>query len=315
MAGLMRKLSVLLICFALTAVLRAGDFKRFYAANTGERIVSITALPGGGLWLKSQVEKGGGEVSRVLIPSMHRDYRIPDGLTPLAAAAESGILMQQGEKLYFRSLVKPGILLSYDFTKAYPEKFASQLSSSPSLLGLSYQNNESWCKVVISDTGLSSERKCDPNPSRSTSTTIGGTNITSHGFAFEKGAFVFHPKDKPHEISSLEPVDSGKTLIEWGQTAQISWAVTSESRNFPMAPPRRLIKIFSAADGVQLAKTQIVQEAPAKGLAVAFKLTPDSPDALAVITGAGLGWWAPKAEHIDDWGEVTLDLAAAKPAE
>lgn len=315
MAGLMRKLSVLLFCFALTAVLRAGDFKRFYAANAGERIVSITALPGGGLWLKSQVEKGGGEVSRVLVPSMHRDYIIPVGLTPLAAAAESGILMQQGEKLYFRSLVKPGILLSYDFTKAYPEKFAFQLSASPSLLGLSYQNNESWCKVVISGTGLSSERKCEPNPSRSSNTTIGGINIVNLGFAVEKGAFVFHPQDKPHEIFSLEPVASGKTLIEWGQTAEMGWAVTSESRNFPMAPARRLIKIFSAADGVQLAKTQIAQEAPVKGLAVAFKLTPDSLDALAVITGAGLGWWAPKAEHIDDWGEVTLDLAAAKAAE
>ena len=42
----MRKLSVLIACVALTFALRAGDFKRFYPANAGERIVSLTALPG-----------------------------------------------------------------------------------------------------------------------------------------------------------------------------------------------------------------------------------------------------------------------------
>ena len=181
----MRKYFVLIAGLALTFALRAGDFKRFYPANPGERIVSLTALPGGGLWLKSQVEKGGGEVNRVLVPSMHRVYRIPDGLTPLAAAAESGILLQQGEKLYFRSLVKAGIFVSYEFTKGYPEIYAGiETSTSLGLLSLAYQNNESWCKAVISGMGISSDRKCMPNPSASNDAIYGSRN--NFGFASEK---------------------------------------------------------------------------------------------------------------------------------
>ena len=56
----MRKFFVLIACWVLPFSVRGGDFKRFYPANAGERIVSLTALPGGGLWLKSQGEKGGG---------------------------------------------------------------------------------------------------------------------------------------------------------------------------------------------------------------------------------------------------------------
>ena len=310
----MRKISLFLTCLLVSFSLRAGDFKRFYAANGGERIVSLTALPGGGLWLKSQVEKGGAEINRVLIPTLHKVYKIPAGLTPLAAAAESGILMQQGETLYFRSLVKSGIFLVYGIQK----KFNSlTITPQDNQLLLNYLDNTGTAlRAPLSAAGIDLKSECGFSGLEVTCP-IYGVNITrSSRFSLSKnGDFVFRSSSKDNDVMYLEPVASDKTLIEWGQTAEIGWAVTSVSRNVPLAPPRRLIKIFSAADGLQLAKIQIAQEAPAKGLAVAFKLTHDGPDALAVITGAGMNWWAPKAEHIDDWGEVTLDLAAAKSAE
>ena len=239
-----------------------------------------------------------------------------------AAAAESGILMQAHEalcvELLFRSFVKTPSFFRYEIQSPSDWIYINKNHETVFLFNA--------CKPGLSkyawrrDLGfgefstLNNDGQLSPAVLSSTYSIIVNSPLTPFSVNANQ-EFIYRPKERLNEQLNLEPAASGKTFIEWGQTAEIGWAVTAVSRNIPFAPPRRLIKIFSATDGTLLAKTQIAQEAPVKGLAVAFKMKADAPDGLVVITGAGLSWWAPKAEHIDDWGEITLDLAVAKSAE
>ncbi len=285
--------SILFIAFAFsTQLLHAGDFKRFYAPDPGEAITALTAIPGDGVVITSRPKDGSGDVIRVLLPERQLSLRLPEGAVAIAAGGDYGVIFSLGGALYRKPVGPLGP------TQRLAAGAGGKLTVSElSVKGFTLTGGDGAAITTApSPNWPAALRPCDP---ASAKTPLVITPVR-----------IMLSYDEGRDLRVVEQIEGGKVIIAHGRCgAEFIWTIISTSRGALLLPARRSVQLYNPEDGARLAKETISKEAPQTDILVPWRQLSESGAAhLIVLTYPGIEWWGPKAKHLEQWGEVIVNI-------
>ena len=269
--------------------LHAGDFKRFYPADSGEEITALRALPGDGVLLTSKLKQGPGTIDRVLLPERQLSIRLPDGAMAVAASSDYGVIFTAGGRLYRKPVgplgpVQPleGGSTPLKVTEVSAKGFTLQPEGAAPVATAPAPK---WPAAL---------HPCDPAAAK-TPLLISPDRIMLS-------------RDNGRDLLVVEQIEGGKVIIDHGQCGgEFIWTLISTSRGALLLPARRTVQIYNPADGARLAKTTVSRDMPHENILVPWRPLGEKGAAhLIVLAGPGLEWWGPLAKHLEQWGEVIV---------
>lgn len=279
-----------------TFPLHAGDFKRFYAADPGEEITALKAIPGDGVVITSDKKDGSGKVVRVLLPERQLSLRLPEGAVAIAAGGDYGVIFTVGGVLY-RKPVGPLGPTERLAAGADGKLTVSELS----VKGFTLTGGDGAAiTTATSPKWPAALRPCDPAAAK---TPLVITPVR-----------IMLSYDEGRDLRVVEQIEGGKVIIAHGRCgSDFIWTIISTSRGALLLPARRTVQIYNPEDGTRLAKETISKETPQTDILVPWRQLSESGAAhLIVLTYPGIEWWGPQAKHLEQWGEVIINADAAK---